>query len=138
MNLGSSIVKTSQALETATSSSQLKCPRPASTSRLTVMDQDFCQDLSCSQSKVALKTRPPTCAKMDTTAGQVGATITALPAGSMVMVQIPHGTKAQPTASPPHLEPFLAFRPTLASSMFPRCSLGGGTTLGLAGAQNGS
>ena len=45
MNLGSSIVKTSQALETATSSSQLKCPRPASTSRLTVMDQDFCQDL---------------------------------------------------------------------------------------------
>ena len=85
-----------------------------------------------------LRIRLSSCAKMDTTAGQVGATIPVLLAGSMVMVQIPPGTKAQPTASPPHLEPFLALRLTSASSMFPRCCSGGSTTPGLAGTPNGS
>ena len=134
MNLGSSTVKTSQALEIAKSSSQLKWLHPASTSRLLASDHVSCQDPSCFQSRVALKTRPPTCAKMDTTAGQVGATIPALPVSSL----LPHGIKAQPTAIPPHLELSLASRLMSASPIFPRRCSDGSTTPGLAGPRNGS
>ena len=102
-----------------------------------VLDQDFFPDLSCFRSKAVLKIRPSTCAWKATTAGLASTTTDALIAGLMSLL-IPHGTLAPPTVNLPHSELSLASRPTLASSMFPRCSLGGGTTLGLAGAQNGS
>ena len=83
MNLGSSIVKTSQDLEIAPSYSQLQCLHPASTSRLSVLDQDFFPDLSCFRSKAVLKIRPSTCAWKATTAGLASTTIDALIAGLM-------------------------------------------------------
>ena len=137
MNLGSSIVKTSQALEIAPSYSQLQCLHPASTSRLSVLDQDFFPDLSCFRYKAVLKIRPSTCAWKATTAGLASTTTDALIAGLMSLL-IPHGTLAPPTVNLPHSELSLASRLTSASPISPRRCSGGSTTLGLGGIRNGS
>ena len=137
MNLGSSIVKTSQALEIAPSYSQLQCLHPASTSRLSVLDQDFFPDLSCFRSKAVLKIRPSTCAWKATTAGLASTTTDALIAGLMSLL-IPHGTLEQPTVNPAHSELSLASRPTSASLMFPRSCSDGSTSLELVETPNGS